>query len=69
MFDWIRKLYRNLFTDDKFPNKDERESVGDKKIGDVYDITYMPSPDNPGEMVVVFSKDSDEPKTDEDTDK
>lgn len=49
----------NLFSGKKFLDKD-RNSVGDKKIGDVYEMKYMPSPDNPGEMVIVFAKKEDE---------
>jgi hypothetical protein len=60
MIEKFKRLYTQLFTDEKFP-EEERESVGGKKIGDVYDVQYMPSPENPGEMVVVFAKkDEDE---------
>lgn len=62
MTDWLEKLWANLFTDEKFPDKANRDSVGDKTVGDVYDMTYMPSPDNPGEMIVVFGKKTDENK-------
>lgn len=60
MFDSLKRLWKQLFTDDKFPDQSDRESVGGKKIGDVYDVTYMPSPDNPGEIMVVFAKKDEE---------
>jgi len=56
MLDKIKEIWTQLFTDEKFPDSEEREAVGGKKIGDVYDMSYMPSPDNPGEMVIVFAK-------------
>lgn len=56
MFDWIKNLWAELFTSEKFPNQNQRNAVGGKKIGEVYDIQYMPSPENPGEMLVVFAK-------------
>lgn len=55
MFDRIKTILKNLFSGEKFP--DQSEDVDEEKtIGDVYDIQYMPSPDNPGEVVVVFAK-------------
>ena len=51
----LRRIYTQLFTDQKFPDKD-RKSIGGKKIGEVYDIDYMPSPDNPGEVMITFDK-------------
>jgi len=58
MFEWIQRIWAELFTGQKFPN--QRNAVGGKKIGEVYDVQYMPSPENPGEMLVVFAKKDDE---------
>lgn len=64
MFDsfWqkLERIYVQLFTDEKFPNE-KRNSVGGKKIGEVYDVDFMPSPDNPGEIVVMFAKKDETP--------
>ena len=59
MIERLKKFWMNLFSSKKFLDKD-RKSIGDKKIGDVYEMNYMPSPDNPGEMVIVFAKKEDE---------
>ena len=59
MIETIKELWKQLFTEEKFPNKGEKRAVGDKTVGDVYDVTYMPAPDDPGEMVVVFGKKED----------
>lgn len=59
MFERLKKFFINLFTEKKFVDK-KRKSIGDKKIGDVYEMTYMPSPDNAGEMVIVFAKKEEE---------
>lgn len=56
MFEWIRRIWTELFTSEKFPNQNQRNAIGGKKIGEVYDIEYMPSPEDPGEMLVVFAK-------------
>lgn len=60
MFERIKKLWTQLFTDEKFPAKGDKKAVGDKKVGDVYDVTYMPNPEEPGEMVIVFGKKPDQ---------
>lgn len=56
MIERLKKFLENLFTEEKFPDKMDRDAIGDKTVGDVYDMTYMPSPEEPGEMIVVFGK-------------
>jgi hypothetical protein len=59
MFDKLKNIWKNLFTEDKFPDKEKAE--GDKRIGDVYDIEYKPSSEDPdGEMMLIFNKKEDE---------
>lgn len=60
MFEWIQRIWAEIFTNEKFPDQGRRNAVGGKKIGEVYDVQYMPSPENPGEMLVVFAKKDDE---------
>lgn len=62
MLDKIKEIWTQLFTDEKFPDADKREAVGGKTIGDVYDMSYMPSPDNPGEMMVIFARKDEKSK-------
>lgn len=66
MFDRIieklNRIYVQVFTEEKFPDEGKRKSVGGKKIGDVYDIECMPSPEEPGEVIVMFVKDEDKEK-------
>ena len=52
MIDFIKNLYTRLFTSQKFPNQ-EKNSVGGKKIGEVYDIDYEIED---GEAKIVFNK-------------
>lgn len=53
MFDWIKDLWTQLFTSEKFPK--EKQAVGDKSIGDVYDVDYEIDEET-GEVKIIFDK-------------
>lgn len=53
MFQKLKTAIKRLFTGERFPDSSPE---GGKKIGDVYDIDYMPDPEEPGHMMLVFSK-------------
>lgn len=62
MFEKIKTLYDQMFTKKKFPDKRDKKAIGDKKVGEVYDVTYTPDPEEPGKMIIVFGKKEDELK-------
>lgn len=53
MFDRIKTFWKHLFTSEKFPGED-RDSLGGKRIGDVYDIDY--EIEQNGEVEIEFIK-------------
>jgi len=55
MLEKIKNMIKRLFTDEKFTNRPS-DIAGGKKIGEVYNINYMPDPEEPGHMILVFSK-------------
>lgn len=53
MFDRIKTFWKQLFTAEKFPGEN-KESLGGKRIGDVYDIDY--EIEESGEAKIEFVK-------------
>lgn len=59
LWEKLRRIYVQTFTSKKFLKKD-RDSVGGKTVGEVYDIEYQPSSENPeSEMMLIFNKKDD----------
>lgn len=59
MLDKVKTVIKRLFTDERFPSRSD-DLDGGKRIGEVYDIDYMPDPEDPGHMMMVFSRKDEE---------